>query len=83
MTSLPITPEQRKDRARLAAQRRWRPDDPETEEARRDFRVERAEQFINDLVTSAPVPTAEQCQRLARLLYGGAQRQNGGTPDAA
>lgn len=78
-----LSAEQRSERARLAAQRRWRPADPATEEARRDFRVERAEQFINDLVNSAPVPTPEQCQRLARLLYSGAQHEAGGTPDAA
>lgn len=31
-----------------------------------------AEAFIARLVNEAPLPTPEQAQRLARLLYGGA-----------
>ncbi|WP_431920476.1 hypothetical protein [Nonomuraea jabiensis] len=76
-----LSPEQRKKRGQLAARKRWNPDAPETVDAQRDFRVERAENYIRRLVDEAPPLTAEQRDRLALLLRGG--HTAGGTADAA
>lgn len=72
----PLNPEQRKKRASIAAKRRHNPTDPDTADAQRDFRAERAEDYIRRLVDEAPPLTDEQRARLAALLApaGGDQR---------
>ncbi|MFK4243549.1 hypothetical protein ACI2KV_11775 [Micromonospora chokoriensis] len=44
--------------------------DPRTQAARTEVRVVRAELALEDLINSAPAPTAEQVERLRRLLPG-------------
>ncbi|SIR12903.1 hypothetical protein [Micromonospora avicenniae] len=44
------------------------PDAPETQAARTEVRVVRAELALEDLINSAPAPTAEQVERIRRLL---------------
>ncbi len=61
------------ERARVASLSRSRPDDdPALLDARRDLRAARAEQYVRDLVQSAPPLTPEQRDRLALLLSPGA-----------
>jgi len=56
-------------RGRLnALQRHRKPDDPEILEARRDLKVERAEEYIAQLVDSAPPLNDSQRLRLAGIL---------------
>jgi hypothetical protein len=62
--------EQRRERARIAIESRWRPDDPTLVERRRAFRAASAEAYIRDLVNGHPSLTADQRDRLARLLRG-------------
>lgn len=63
----PSNPEVRRARARLgAAVRDALPE--KAEEARRDLKVALAEDYIRELVETAPVPTTDQCKKLARLL---------------
>lgn len=38
------------------------------EQARRDMRVAKTAEYINELVESWPPPTPEQCERLSALL---------------
>lgn len=60
-------------RARIASLTRSRkPDDPELVAARRDFKTARLEDYIAQTVDSWPPLTAEQRDRLALLLKGGA-----------
>ncbi len=47
------------------------PDDPELLSAKRDLRAACAEDYIRELVASAPELTAAQRDRLALLLRGG------------
>ncbi len=57
------------ERARVAALSRSRtPDDPDFLAAKRDLRAARAEDYIRQLVDSAPPLTPEQRDRLAVLL---------------
>lgn len=64
-----LTPEQRRTRARIA---RNRQNDPAAaDELARDFRAERAEQYIRELVDAWPPLTAEQRADLAALLAPG------------
>lgn len=57
------------DRARVAALSRSREaDDPDLVDARRDLRVSRAEDYIRELVDTAPPLTDEQKRRLSVLL---------------
>ncbi len=61
------------ERARVASLTRSRtPDDPELADARRNLRAERLAEHIRKAVDSAPPLTAEQRDRLAVLLRGGA-----------
>jgi hypothetical protein len=66
----PLSPDQRRERGRIATASRWRRDDPTLVEQRRDFRADRAEQYIRDLVNGHPALTAAQRERLAQLLRG-------------
>lgn len=62
-----------KERARHNALRRYRPDDdPQVIEARRALKAARAEDYVRQLVDSAPPLTDEQRSRLASILQGGA-----------
>ncbi|MBC3193844.1 hypothetical protein H7X46_22540 [Pseudonocardia sp. C8] len=64
-----MTPEQRRERASLAARTRHRgPDDPSVDDDRRRFAVDRLADHIREVVESAPAPTAEQIERLRGLL---------------
>ena len=74
-----LTQDRRRARGRLAnaAQRASRfPNDPAAQAARddadRQYRVVAAEDYIRELVASAPPLTAEQRDKLAALLRGGA-----------
>ena len=60
-------------RAKIAALSRDRAqDDPELVDARRNYRAERLAEHIAKVVAEAPPLTAEQRDRLAVLLRGGA-----------
>ncbi len=62
-----------RERARLAVTTRHHgADAPQTQEARRDLRASRAEDYIRDLVASAPPLTTAQRDRLVVLLRTGA-----------
>ncbi len=59
-------------RARHNSLKRYRPDDdPEVLQARRELRAARAEDYIKQLVDSAPRLTEAQRSRLAVLLLSG------------
>ncbi len=65
-----MTPVEKTDRARIAALRRHRPNDPKTDELAAAFKADRLSQHIRRVVDSAPPLTAEQRERLAVLLRG-------------
>jgi hypothetical protein len=69
-----MTPEQRQQRARVAALSRHHP------ELRRDRKAAKVEQYVQDLVDGWPPLSAEQRHRLATLLDNGAPE--GGDHDA-
>lgn len=59
-------------RSRLNALQRYRPvDDPVVDDARRDLRAARLEDYIARTVAAAPPLTTEQRDRLAALLRPG------------
>jgi hypothetical protein len=62
-------PEERRRRARLAANLRHHPDQPELTAERRHFKAVAAERYIRDLVDAFPPLTREQRARLAVLLH--------------
>jgi hypothetical protein len=62
---MPLTPERRTQRARVAALARHHPDQAEP---RRTLKAEVAERYIRELVDTFPPLTAEQRSRLAVLL---------------
>ena len=65
------------ERAKLAALSRHRSGDTEAlNDARRDLRAARAEQYVRELVDAAPPLTDAQRNRLARILRG-----NGGSDE--
>ena len=60
------------ERARIAALTRSRTsDDPDLEDARRNLRAARLEDYIRTTVDAAPPLSADQRDRLALLLRGG------------
>ena len=62
------------ERARVASLSRSRTaDDPALLDARRDLRAARAEEYVRQLVDSAPPLTSEQRDRLAVLLRPGGE----------
>jgi hypothetical protein len=66
-----LSPEQRRQRARVAAVTRHHPDQPELDaDARRDLKAANAAQYVKDLVDGWPPLTPEQRGRLAALLTG-------------
>jgi hypothetical protein len=65
-----MTPDERSARARVAAQRRHHPDDPETDRLAADFKADRLAAYIQRLVDESPPLTADQRDRLALLLRG-------------
>jgi hypothetical protein len=67
---LPLNPEARRARARLAAHRRWHPGedlDALTEQFYRELELSQIDEGIDDLVALAPRMTAEQAARIRRL----------------
>jgi hypothetical protein len=67
---MPLNPEARRARARLAAHRRWHPGDDLdalTEQCLRELELSRIDEGIDDLVAAAPRMTTEQLARLRRL----------------
>jgi hypothetical protein len=67
---MPLNPEARRARARLAAHRRWHPGgdlDDLTEQCYRELEISRNDERIDDLVASAQPLTAEQIAQLRRL----------------
>jgi hypothetical protein len=72
------SPEQRRQRARLAAVTRHHPDQPELDaDARRDLKAANAAHYVRDLVDTWPPLTAEQRGRLAALLTGAGDGDSG------
>lgn len=69
-----MTPEQRHERARVAALARHHP------EVRQQLKAAQAEQYVRELVDSWPPLTAEQRRRLAALLNGSGE---GGDDEAS
>ena len=67
-----LSPNQRSQRARIAALKRHRGDEPHVEQLQQDYRVGRLADHIRELVNSAPALTPEQCDRLSILLRGDA-----------
>ena len=63
-----MTPAEKTERARVAAMRRHRPNDPKTDELAARFKADRLAQHIRSVVDSAPPLTPEQRNRLAVLL---------------
>ncbi len=60
------------ERARIAALTRSRTsDDPDLEDARRNLRAARLEDYIRTAVDAAPELSADQRRRCASLLRGG------------
>lgn len=56
---------------RIAALSRSRTvDDPDLVNARRDLHAARAEEYVNKLLSTAPVPRRDQLDRLAAILQG-------------
>jgi hypothetical protein len=67
---MPLNPEARRARARLAAHRRWHPGDDLdqlTEECYRELELSGIDSDIDSLVARAAQMTAEQIGRLRRL----------------
>jgi hypothetical protein len=67
-----LNPEARRARARLAAYRRWHPDDGVTldeltEQCMREIELSGTDDGIDDLVAAAPKMTDEQKARVRRL----------------
>ena len=68
---MPLNPEARRARARLAAHRRWHPGDDLdalTEECMREIELSNIDAGIDDLVARAPEMTPEQITRIRRLV---------------
>ena len=67
---MPLNPEARRARARLAAHRRWHPGDDLdqlTEQCMREIELSNIDEGIDDLVAAAPKMTDEQLARVRRL----------------
>ena len=75
---MPLTPEGRRLRARVAILSRYHPDQPDLVAARRDLKADTAEQYVRDLVDGWPPLTGTQRGRLAALLHGGEGGDDGG-----
>lgn len=63
-----MTPAEKTDRARLAAMRRHRPNDPKTDELAAAFKADRLAQYIRRVVDSAPPLSQAQKDCLAVML---------------
>ncbi len=69
-----MTPVELSARARVAALKRHRPDDPKTVELAAQFKADRLAEHIQRAVTKAPPLSAVQRDRLAALLRGAGAR---------
>ncbi len=65
-----MTPAEKTERARVAALRRHRPNDPKTHELAAAFKAERLAEYIARVVAQSPPLSAAQRARLAVLLRG-------------
>ena len=68
---MPLNPDGRRARARLAAHRRWHPGDDLdqlTEECYRELEISRIDEQIDELIAAAPKMTEEQASRIELLL---------------
>ena len=65
-----MTPDERSARARVAANRRHHPDNPETDRLAADYRAGRLAAYIQRIVDECPPLSPEQRDRLALLLRG-------------
>jgi hypothetical protein len=65
---MPLSVEQRRIRAALAINTRYRPDDPRNAELRQELAYSRLEQQIRELLSTEPHPPAERVQRIMALL---------------
>jgi len=63
-----MTPAEKTERARVAAMRRHRPNDPKTDELAASFKADRLAQHIRRVVDAAPPLSQAQKDRLAVLL---------------
>lgn len=68
---VPVDPENRSTRARVAALQRHHPHAPETATERAQFKADRLAEHIRRVVDSAPQLSPEQRDRLAALLRDG------------
>ena len=65
---MPLTPEGRRLRARVAILSRYHPDQPDLVAARRDLKADTAEQYVRDLVDGWPPLTDTQRTALRAIL---------------
>ncbi|MFF7651479.1 hypothetical protein ACFZCY_16720 [Streptomyces sp. NPDC007983] len=64
---MPISPETAKLRARIAGKKRHNPD-ADVVDDQRELKTRTLEAHIQRLISTAPVPTPEQIERLRTLL---------------
>ena len=67
-----LSPKQRSQRARIAALKRHRGNEPHVEQLQQDYRVGRLADHIRELVDTAPPLSEGQRARLSILLRGDA-----------
>lgn len=67
---VPISPDQAKRRASIAARKRWNPDDPQLIKDQRELKALSLEDHIRRVLDSFPPLTSGQRTELARLLAG-------------
>ena len=68
---MPLNPQGRRARARLAAHRRWHPGedlDELTQQCLRELEIARNDDLIDELAAAAPSMTPEQIARYRRLV---------------
>ncbi len=65
-----LSPNERSQRARIAALKRHHSTEPNVDQMQRDFKAARLESYIKSVVDAAPPLTPEQRDRLAVLLRG-------------
>lgn len=74
-----LTREQLRLRSKIALITRYQPENVQViEEAKRDLRVSRAEDYLRELLAATPPPTTEQRARLATQLLAAFQGESRG-----
>lgn len=71
MSTLPLSPEARRLRSKIASTKRDRPDSPELPNLRRDFEAQKLADHVQAALRSAPPLTDEQRNRITALLRAG------------